>query len=106
MTGFARRHGECAGYSWAWEIKSVNARGLDLRLRLPAGWDVVEAPVRSMTAQILVRGTVYATLTAERRGMLPVVRVNEPVLNAVLATMRQLAGQLQADPPRLDGIFR
>jgi uncharacterized protein (TIGR00255 family) len=105
MTGFARRHGECAGYSWAWEIKSVNARGLDLRLRLPAGWDAVEAPVRSMTAQILVRGTVYATLTAERRGMLPVVRVNEPVLNAVLATMRQLAGQLQADPPRLDGIL-
>jgi uncharacterized protein (TIGR00255 family) len=105
MTGFARRHGECAGYSWAWEIKSVNARGLDLRLRLPAGWDAVEPPVRSMTAQILVRGTVYATLTAERKGMLPVVRVNEPVLNAVLATIRELAGQLQADPPRLDGIL-
>jgi uncharacterized protein (TIGR00255 family) len=105
MTGFARRHGECAPYSWSWEIKSVNSRGLDLRLRLPPGWDAIEAPVRSMTAQDLVRGTVYATLSVERKGMAPVVRINEAVLAAVLATIRQLEGQVQADPPRLDGIL-
>ena len=39
MTGFARGHGLSGTYSWAWELKSVNAKGLDLRLRLPAGWD-------------------------------------------------------------------
>lgn len=105
MTGFARRHGECAGYSWAWEIKSVNSRGLDLRLRFPAGWDAIEAPVRSTTAQNLVRGNVYATLSIERKGMSPLVRVNEAVLAAVLATVRQLAAEVQADPPRLDGIL-
>ena len=105
MTGFARRHGECAGYSWAWEIKSVNSRGLDLRLRFPAGWDAIEAPVRSTTAQSLVRGNVYATLSIERKGMSPLVRVNEAVLAAVLATVRQLAAEVQADPPRLDGIL-
>jgi uncharacterized protein (TIGR00255 family) len=105
MTGFARRHGECAGYSWAWEIKSVNSRGLDLRLRFPAGWDAIEAPVRGTTAQNLVRGNVYATLSIERKDMSPLVRVNEAVLAAVLATVRQLAAEVQADPPRLDGIL-
>ena len=105
MTGFARRHGECAGYSWAWEIKSVNSRGLDLRLRFPGGWDAIEAPVRSTTAQSLVRGNVYATLSIERKGMSPLVRVNEAVLAAVLATVRQLSAEVQADPPRLDGIL-
>ena len=41
MTGFARSHGEFGAYAWAWEIKSVNAKGLDLRLRLPPGWDAI-----------------------------------------------------------------
>ena len=44
MTGFARSHGVCGSYAWAWEIKSVNGKGLDLRLRLPSGWDAVEGP--------------------------------------------------------------
>ncbi len=105
MTGFARGHGLSGSYDWSWEIKSVNAKGLDLRLRLPQGWDAVEAPVRGRAAEQLSRGNVYATLTVERRGVAPVVRVNEPVLAAVLATMRQLGTQLDAAPPRLDGIL-
>jgi uncharacterized protein (TIGR00255 family) len=74
-------------------------------LRLPAGWDAIDGPVRSMSAQNLVRGTVNASLSVERKGTLPVVRVNEAVLAAVLATLRQLAGEVQAEPPRLDGIL-
>jgi len=61
--------------------------------------------VRASAAQVIARGTVYATLTVERQGSAPVVRVNEPVLNAVLATMRSLAGRVEAEPPRLDGIL-
>jgi uncharacterized protein (TIGR00255 family) len=105
MTGFARSHGVNGTYSWAWELKSVNAKGLDLRLRLPVGWDAVEGPVRSAGAQVLARGTVYGTLTVERQGIAPVVRVNEPVLAAVLATIKNLAGRVQAAEPRLDGIL-
>jgi uncharacterized protein (TIGR00255 family) len=105
MTGFARGHGVSGAYSWAWELKSVNAKGLDLRLRLPAGWDAVEGPVRSHAAQVLTRGNVYGTLTAERKGIAPIVRVNEPVLNAVLATVKGLAGRVQAAEPRLDGLL-
>jgi uncharacterized protein (TIGR00255 family) len=105
MTGFARGHGLSGSYSWAWELKSVNGKGLDLRLRLPAGWDAVEAPVRSCGAQVLVRGTVYATLTVDRQGVAPVVRINEPVLAAVLATIKDLGKRVQAAEPRLDGIL-
>jgi len=105
MTGFARCNGVCDSYSWAWEIKSVNAKGLDLRLRLPPGWDAIEGPARSRAAQTIVRGTVYGTLTVKREGVPPVVRVNEPVLNAVLAAIRSLGGTIDAAPPRLDGIL-
>jgi uncharacterized protein (TIGR00255 family) len=76
-----------------------------LRLRLPPGWDAVEGPVRSSGAQVLARGTVYGTLTVERQGVAPVVRVNEPVLAAVLATLKSLTGRVQAAEPRLDGIL-
>ena len=51
MTGFARSHGVCGSYAWAWEIKSVNGKGLDLRLRLPPGWDAIEVGVRSRAAE-------------------------------------------------------
>src|SRR6478672_3680581 len=105
MTGFARGHGVSGAYSWAWELKSVNAKGLDLRLRLPPGWDVVEGHARHSAAQVLARGTVHGMLTVERLGVAPVVRVNEPVLAAVLATIKGLAGRVDAAAPRLDGIL-
>ena len=105
MTGFARGHGVCGPYSWAWELKSINAKGLDFRLRLPVGWDAVEGPVRNSSAQVLTRGTVYGTLSVDRHGAAPIVRVNEAVLAAVLATLKNLSGQVDAVAPRLDGIL-
>ena len=105
MTGFARAHGVSGPYAWAWEIKSVNAKGLELRLRLPAGWDAIEAQLRNRAAEVLVRGTVHAALTAERQGVAPIVKVNEPALAAALAAIRGLAGRVEAAPPRLDGIL-
>ena len=105
MTGFARRQGVAGAYGWVWEIRSVNAKGLDLRLRLPPGWDAVEGPARNGAAQVLARGTVHGTLTVERQGVASSVRINEPVLAAVLATIKGLAGRVEAAAPRLDGIL-
>jgi uncharacterized protein (TIGR00255 family) len=105
MTGFARGHGVAGAYAWNWEIKSVNAKGFDLRFRLPPGWDAVEVPARTRAAERLSRGTVYANLTVERKGMAPTVKVNEPVLNAVIATLNQLTGKIDAAAPTLDGIL-
>jgi uncharacterized protein (TIGR00255 family) len=105
MTGFARSHGVSGTYAWAWELRSVNAKGLDVRLRLPPGWDVVDAPVRSHAAQILARGALYANLTVTREGVTPTVRVNEPVLDAVLATIMGLRQRIDVAPPSVDGIL-
>jgi uncharacterized protein (TIGR00255 family) len=105
MTGFARGHGVSGPYSWAWEIKSVNGKGLDVRLRLPPGWDAIEAPARARAAESLTRGSVQASLTVERGGAAPTVRVNEPVLEAILAAVRRLAGKIEASPPSLDGLL-
>jgi uncharacterized protein (TIGR00255 family) len=105
MTGFARAEGMAGPYAWAWELKSVNAKGLELRLRLPSGWDAIEAAVRGRAAEALARGTVYANLSASREGVPPVVRINEPVLAAVLATIGDIAQRVEAAPPSLDGIL-
>jgi len=105
MTGFARGHGTSGSYAWAWEIKSVNGKGLDLRLRLPPGWDAIEAPVRALAAEKFARGSLQANLTVDRIGATPSVRVNAAVLEAVLATMRELSGRIEAAPPSLDGLL-
>jgi uncharacterized protein (TIGR00255 family) len=66
MTGFARTEGSAAGLSWAWELRSVNGRGLDLRFRLPNGWDALEARLREAAGKALKRGNVTANLTVKR----------------------------------------
>ncbi len=105
MTGFARGHGVSGSCAWAWEIKSVNGKGLDLRLRVPPGWDAIEVPVRARAAETLTRGSIQAVLTVERSGVQPVVRINAAVLEALLSTIRQLAGKIEAAPPSLDGLL-
>ena len=74
MTGFARSQGSAGSYHWAWELKSVNGKGLDLRLRLPQGWDAIEVPARTSATRHLARGNVSATLDIERNGALPAVQ--------------------------------
>ena len=105
MTGFARSHGASGTYSWSWELKSVNAKGLELRFRLPSGFDAVEVAARARAAERLSRGNVYANLTVTREGVTPVVRVNEQVLEALVTTLRNLSSRVDAEKPRLDGVL-
>jgi uncharacterized protein (TIGR00255 family) len=105
MTGFACSQGSGGGYHWAWELKSVNGKGLDMRLRLPQGWDAIEVPVRASAARHLARGNVSAALSVKRNGALSAVRVNEEVLAALLDTIRKIAKRVDASPPSLDGIL-
>jgi uncharacterized protein (TIGR00255 family) len=104
MTGFARAEGEAAGISWVWELKSVNGRTLDLRLRLPAGYDALEAPLRAALGTRLRRGNVSAQLTVSRVSP-PAIRVNREVLAQIIALLDQIAGEVEAAPPRLDGLI-
>jgi uncharacterized protein (TIGR00255 family) len=105
MTGFARAQGTSGPYAWAWELKSVNAKGLDLRLRLPPGWDAVEVPARAALSRVLSRGNVSAMLTIERTGASASVRVNGEVLAALIETARKAADRLGVAPPSLDSVL-
>jgi len=105
MTGFARASGVHGVLRWAWELKSVNSKGLDLRFRLPPGRDVLEPLIRAAISKVLSRGNITVNLTIQREGAAPQVRINEDVLAAVIATSRDLAKRIEAQPPTLDGIL-
>src|SRR4051794_10689105 len=104
MTGFARTEGEVDGISWAWELKSVNGRSLDLRLRLPPGFDGLEPALRASLARLCRRGSVSATL-AVNRTVPPTVRINREMLAQIIALMREMEDRIEAAPPRLDGLI-
>uniref|UniRef100_Q07LE9 YicC family protein n=1 Tax=Rhodopseudomonas palustris (strain BisA53) TaxID=316055 RepID=Q07LE9_RHOP5 len=105
MTGFARSHGNSGPYAFEWELKSVNAKGLDVRLRLPPGWDEIEQLARKRTTDVLSRGTVYANLSVRRANAQSTVKVNEDVLAAVVKVATDLTSRLDAAAPRIDGLL-
>ena len=105
MTGFARSHGASGPYTFEWELKSVNAKGFDLRLRLPPGWDDIEASAKKRAGELLSRGTVYANLNVKRTNAVAQVRINEGVLAAVVKVATQLAGKIDAVAPSVDGLL-
>lgn len=105
MTGFARAHGAHGQWRWHWEIRSVNARGLDLRVRMPEGFESLEQPVRGLAAERFTRGSMTATLTVDEGIGRGIVSVNEDTLTQVLAVIGALEGRVRADPPRMDGIL-
>lgn len=85
MTGFADLAGANADISWNWEARSVNGRGLDLRLRLPEGFESLEAPLRATLGQRLHRGSVTIGLRLARGGAAGVPRLNPEALEAAIA---------------------
>ena len=105
MTGFARASGARAPYRWAFELKSVNAKGLDLRLRAPSGFDRIEGEARARLSRALARGTCFAALTVQRDGGALEARVNAPVLTAIVNAVKQAAEGAGLAPPTLDGIL-
>ena len=104
MTGFARTEGDGLGISWVWEIKSVNGKSLDLRLRLAQGFDALEPQLRALLAQRFRRGNFSASLAVIRTAP-AVLRVNRETLAQIVALMNELAGEIEAAPPRLDGLL-
>jgi uncharacterized protein (TIGR00255 family) len=105
MTGFARSHGASGPYTFEWELKSVNAKGLDLRLRLPPGWDEIEAFAKKRAGEVLSRGTVYANFNVKRANALSTVRINEDVLASIVRVAGVLAGKIDAVAPSIDGLL-
>jgi uncharacterized protein (TIGR00255 family) len=104
MTGFARAEGDELGISWVWELKSVNGKSLDLRLRLAPGFDALEPGLRATLAQRFRRGNISAALAITRTAPVA-VRVNRDALAQLVSLMNELAGEIDAAPPRLDGLL-
>jgi len=98
MTGFARGTGAADGIAWIWELRSVNGRGLDLRFRLPPGFDAMELALRQAAARVLKRGNVTASLTVKREDQ-PRLMADPVALEQVLALATALQARLAGSPP-------
>jgi len=105
MTGFARSEGHADALGWVWEIKSVNSKSLDLRCRLPAGYDALEPKLRLALAERLKRGAVSVALTVTKTAAAAPVRVNRAALAEIMALAKELARETGAAPPRIDGLL-
>ncbi len=106
MTGFARTQGEAGNVRWTWELRSVNGKNLDVRIRMPAGLEVLEPKVRERCAKLLRRGNVTAGLSMQRDQGEAVLTINQNALDAVLAAIDLLKARLpDVPPPSLDGIL-
>lgn len=90
MTGFAARNGESAGYFWVWEVRSVNSKGLDIRLRLPDWVDGLEQSVRAMVAKSVGRGAVNLTLRVQRDENSAPLTLNAAQLKRILQALGQI----------------
>ena len=89
MTGFAARRGAGAGYAWAWDLRSVNGKGFDLRLRLPDWIDGLELAVRAELQKAVSRGNVNLTLKVAQDEVrdTSAYRLNPANLTAALAAL-------------------
>ncbi|MEQ1491599.1 MAG: YicC/YloC family endoribonuclease, partial [Terricaulis sp.] len=104
MTGFARAEGEHAGQRWIWEQKSVNGRGLDLKLRTPPGYDAVEPAVRAATNAKFKRGSVQASLSIAREATATqTLKIDLELAERLIAAGEQFKGRVAK--ARWDGIL-
>jgi uncharacterized protein (TIGR00255 family) len=90
MTGFATARGEGGGWDWVWDIRSVNGRGLDLRLKLPDWVEGLEAAVRAAVPRRVARGSVSVALRLSRAGGEAAGRLDREALAAALAAMAEV----------------
>lgn len=90
MTGFGRADGAAGPMRWHWEVRSVNSRGLDIRLKLPAGFEALEPRVREAVAKRLKRGNVAIALTVKREEAVSQIRLNDDLLQQVLTAAERV----------------
>ncbi len=105
MTGFSRVEGAAGSVAWHWELRSVNARGLDVRLRLASGTEALEPKVREAVGRHLVRGSVTVSLNVESRAGALEIRLNEEALAQVVKAVAHIRELTEAAPPRADGLM-
>lgn len=109
MTGFARYSGtyetaECATH-FNWEVRSVNGKGLDIRLRLPQGFEGLEHGIRGLIAKSFTRGNMQVALAVEQSSERQDVTLNSALIEKLLNASQELQARFGVDPLTLDGLF-
>ena len=105
MTGFARAAGAEGPWRWTVELKCVNAKGLDLRLRLPPLFERIEAEARGRLGRAIARGTCFATVSAQRESAGTIARIDTALMGQIAAAARAAAEANGLAPPTMDGIL-
>jgi uncharacterized protein (TIGR00255 family) len=105
MTGFARKSGARGPVSWHWEAKSVNGRGLEVRARLPSGFEALEIRIRAFAQERFKRGNFQILLSITRESAGTKIRINRDALKEILDAIEELDEEIDADPPTIDGIL-
>ncbi|RME98336.1 MAG: DUF1732 domain-containing protein, partial [Alphaproteobacteria bacterium] len=102
MTGFARVDGAAGNYSWHWEIRTVNGRGLDVRMRLAPGFESLEQEVRAICKEKLSRGNCSITLTVRAEAGTLAIQLNEELFEQVLSAARRASDLAESPMPDVD----
>jgi uncharacterized protein (TIGR00255 family) len=105
MTGFAEAPGAHGTVRWRWEVKSVNGRGLDLRLRMPPGFDSVEPAARMLAGERFKRGNIQATLTVEPQESARGLRIDMAALSSAVRIAKEITAETGLAPARVDGLL-
>ncbi|MBB6179036.1 YicC/YloC family endoribonuclease [Pseudorhizobium flavum] len=105
MTGFARDESSFGRYRIVWELRSVNGKGLDLRLRLPPGLERLEPDVRRLVGEQVTRGNIQASLTLVASETKLEAVLNREALDAVLSLRAELGAVIDPAPLRLDTLL-
>jgi uncharacterized protein (TIGR00255 family) len=105
MTGFARADGVHGDVAWHWEVRSVNGRNLELRLRLPTGFEAVEIRARALAQEKLARGNCTLSLWVKRETGQTEIRLNETVLRQAQAVAQRAHDLTGLKLPRLDTLL-
>ena len=105
MTGFAESRGSHGGLRWRWEVRSVNGRGLDVRFRIPPGFEGLEVGARTMTAERFKRGSIQAVLTVAAEEGGKGFRVDAAALADAVKIAKRIATETGLAPARVDGLL-
>lgn len=106
MTGYGRSEGSFEGWSWVWEARSVNGKNLDIRLRMPPGFESLESKVRKAVGQKLARGNLQISLNIQSEGGEGSYSLNEALLEMLIEKGQGYSDTGKVGRPRLDGLYQ
>ena len=106
MTGYARAQGSDERRRWVWEARSVNGRNLEVRCRVPAGFDRLENPARTAVSGRLKRGNVSINLTITSERQAKPLRINRALLADLAGLVEEVRKSTGAAAPSADGLLR